>query len=365
MKRLVSTSLFLILLWLQALTRTGAAESVSRDFDVTAGEATETLKHFAMQANREIMFSPDALAGEKTMAVKGHWNPREALDRMLAGSSLQGIEDSPTGALMVIRAPQKLSSETQQTSPLHPKTMKSKNPLTLLIAWMGLALAPAEAARAAEATTAVRASVGQEAITGVVTNAATGRTLEGARVVLQGTGRETLTDNQGTYRFSEVAPGSAVISVSYTGLTTVAIPVTVAAGTANRRDVGLTSDIYTLSKFVVSGEREGNALAITMQRNSTGVRNVVSADAFGSLDGNPADLLVRLPGVSGTTQDGDFRFVQIRGMSQQLSSITRDGDRMASGNQSGSREFQFLAVSSESIERFEVVKSPTPDMDAD
>lgn len=91
----------------------------------------------------------------------------------------------------------------------------------------------------------------------------------------------------------------------------------VTAGSTNRQDVGLTADIYTLSKFVVSGEREGNALAITLQRNSTGVRNVVSADAFGSLDGNPADLLVRLPGVSGTTQDGDFRFVQIRGMSQQ------------------------------------------------
>ncbi len=243
--------------------------------------------------------------------------------------------------------------------------MKTKNPITLIAGWIALAMAPAQAAHAADVNPAARVAAGREAITGVVTNSATGRTLEGARVVLKGTGRETLTDNQGAYRFSDVATGSAVVVVSYTGLNTVEIPVAVSPGTANRQDVGLTSDVYQLSKFVVAGEREGNALAITMQRNSTGVRNVVSADAFGSLDGNPADLLVRLPGVSGTTQDGDFRFVQIRGMNQQLSSITRDGDRMASGSQSGSREFQFLAVSSESIERIEVIKSPTPDMDAD
>lgn len=339
---------------------------MARAFDLEAGDATETLKHFAAQAKREIMFPAAPVAGVRTNAVRGVFTPREALDRMLADSGLVAIEESRTGALMVNRAAAAQSkSGNQENFDQNPKAMKAKNPITLIAGWIALAMAPAQAAHAADVNPAARAAAGQEAITGVVTNSATGRTLEGARVVLQGTGRETLTDAQGAYRFSDVAPGNVVLSVSYTGLNTVEIPVVVAAGAANRKDVGLTADVYTLSKFVVSGEREGNALAITMQRNSSGVKNVVSADAFGSLDGNPADLLVRLPGVSGTTQDGDFRFVQIRGMNQQLSSITRDGDRMASGNQSGSREFQFLAVSSESIERFEVVKSPTPDMDAD
>ena len=36
-----------------------------------------------------------------------------------------------------------------------------------------------------------------------------------------------------------------------------------------------------------------------MQRLSAGVKSIVSADAFGGLAGNPADLAIRLPGVEG------------------------------------------------------------------
>src|SRR5258706_14665573 len=108
--------------------------------------------------------------------------------------------------------------------------MKPRNPVALLIGWIALASVPAGPSAAAETSTAPPARVGEEAIIGIVTNAGTGRTLEGARVVLVGTGRETLTDNQGAFRFSGVAPGSGVLSVSYTGLNTIDIPVTVAPG---------------------------------------------------------------------------------------------------------------------------------------
>jgi iron complex outermembrane receptor protein len=66
----------------------------------------------------------------------------------------------------------------------------------------------------------VQAAFAQSTLTGSVTNAATGATLEGARVVIQGTNRESITDAIGTYRFDNVPPGSVTLSVSYTGLTT-------------------------------------------------------------------------------------------------------------------------------------------------
>ena len=68
-----------------------------------------------------------------------------------------------------------------------------------------------------------------------------------------------------------------------------------------------------MSPFTVSGEREGNALAITLQRQSTGIKNVVSTDALGTLAGNPAELVARLPGVAGEAVGGDIRYVRIRG----------------------------------------------------
>lgn len=128
----------------------------------------------------------------------------------------------------------------------------------MLIAWLGLTLAP-ESADAADAASMVETAnpQAQATLSGTVTNAATGRNLEGARVVLQDTGRQVLTDSDGMYRFTNVAPGSVTLSVSYTGLDPVAIPVQVVAGSPNRHDVGLTAEIYRMSAFTVSGEREG------------------------------------------------------------------------------------------------------------
>ncbi len=239
--------------------------------------------------------------------------------------------------------------------------MSSRTSLLLLVVSLGVATISSRPLRAADSAT-----VGQTMVTGTITNSGTGRTLEGARVVLAGTGRETVTDITGTYRFDNVPAGSVVLSVSYTGLNTQDIPLEVSAGGVNRKDVGLTADIYTMSKFVVASEREGNAQAVTLQRLSSGVKNIVSSDAFGGLAGNPADLAVRLPGVEGESVGGDFRYIRIRGLNQNLSTITQDGNRLADAASAGAtREFQFQTVGSDSIERIEVVKSPTPDMDGD
>ncbi len=202
-------------------------------------------------------------------------------------------------------------------------------------------------------------------IVGTVTNSATGVPLEGARVALKGTTRDVATDSSGSYRLGSVPNGNAVLIVSYTGLNPAEVPVTVSEGITTR-NAGLTSDIYLMGSFVVESEREGNAKAITLQRQSDGVKNVVSADAFGGLAGNPADLAMRLPGVEGESVGGDIRYLRIRGLHQNLSSITQDGNRLADAGSAGAtREFQFTTVSSDSIERVEVTKSPTPDMDAD
>jgi hypothetical protein len=163
----------------------------------------------------------------------------------------------------------------------------------------------------------------QATLTGIVTNSATGAVLEGARVQLKGSALETTTDNLGTYRFQGLPAGEAVLLVTYTGLSPAEAAATLGAAGTVRRDVGLTAEIYRMSRFVVGSEREGNAKAITLQRLSDGVKNVVSADAFGALAGNPADLAARLPGIEGESVGGDNRYLRIRGLSQNLSTITR------------------------------------------
>ncbi len=81
-----------------------AAESAVQRFDLPAGEATEMLKLFGVQAKREIMFPAEAAAGIRTNAVVGSYAPREALDRMVERTGLTVAEDAQTGALMIFRA---------------------------------------------------------------------------------------------------------------------------------------------------------------------------------------------------------------------------------------------------------------------
>ena len=50
-----------------------------RRFDVPAGDATQTLARFAEQADREIVFSPAAVRGVQTNAVRGDFPPRATL----------------------------------------------------------------------------------------------------------------------------------------------------------------------------------------------------------------------------------------------------------------------------------------------
>ena len=209
---------------------------------------------------------------------------------------------------------------------------------------------------------AAPALLAQTSLTGTVSNAATGRTLEGARVAIPSLSREAVTDGQGGYRFDDLTPGNIVLSISYTSLDPMDIPLTLTAGTPTRRDVQLTAAIYKLDKFVVAGEREGNALAITRQRQADNVKNVVSADAFGSLSGNPSELLERLPGVVVERVGGDPRYVSLRGTPGDLNSIQIDGNRRATA---GERSLNFESIGSDFIESMELIKSPTPDMDAD
>lgn len=245
--------------------------------------------------------------------------------------------------------------------------MKSKNPLAVVIGWFALALAPNQAGLAADASPAgvVNPSSTAGSITGQVSNANTQAFLEGAVVELVGTGQATTTDREGRYQLSGPA-GDALLTVSFTGLDTVQVPVTIESGRSVVRHVALTADIYRLEAFNVEGAREGSALAITLQRQSPNVKNVVATDAFGTMtEDNVGQFLQRLPGLTADFSTGSVREVMVRGISASLNTVEMDGIQLANTNSSGTnRFFDFLQASISMIESIEVTKAPTPDRPA-
>ncbi len=80
-----------------------AAEAGPKPFDLPADTAEQSLKRLAEQSGREVLFLADAVENVRTQAVKGEMTPRAALDAMLAGTALTGVEDATTGAITIRR----------------------------------------------------------------------------------------------------------------------------------------------------------------------------------------------------------------------------------------------------------------------
>ena len=202
-------------------------------------------------------------------------------------------------------------------------------------------------------------------VSGRVSNAATKSYLHGAIVQLSDSDHSTITDREGRFDLRNVRPGDVTLLVSFTGLDAQQIRLAVAPGQTVQRDVELTSQIYKLEKFTVAGEREGTALAETLQRQAPNVKNVISSDTFGNVaDGNIGDLLQHVVGITADYNGPDVRQVSIRGVSSALSSVTMDGQHMASAQSSGlGRSFEFEQASLGNIETIEVTKAATPDME--
>lgn len=203
-------------------------------------------------------------------------------------------------------------------------------------------------------------------VAGTVSNAATRNLLEGARIEARGAGRAVLTDATGRYVLDGLPPGPVELVVTYLGLDEQRRNVTVAAGGRVAQDFDLSAQVYRLGEFRVTGEREGNALALTAQRNADNLKNVAALDAYGNLPNMSAgELAVRLPGVASQLDDeGNVTGVFIRGAASTLNRVNVDGQLMS--NVGGfNRQFQTHSLTGAMFEQLEVIKGHTPDQSAD
>ena len=240
-----------------------------------------------------------------------------------------------------------------------PNPSLTVKPHRLLLTLVSFVIVIAPLARAAADTRAT--------LTGYVSNTATGNLLEGARIELPQLGLTALTDPTGRFVLGGVPAGTHEIVVSYTGLDAARAQVTLAAGERAVRNFDLTSGIYRLDAFKVTGEREGGAAAITAQRNADNVKNVVAMDQFGTLPNMSAsEVAMQLPGVSATlTEAGLVNGLNVRGMSATLNTITMDGVLLTGRDDSLNRSNNIYVYSSAMFDQLELTKGHTPDKWAD
>ena len=196
----------------------------------------------------------------------------------------------------------------------------------------------------------------------VVDNTGT-RTLAGAQIRIPETGRSAVAASDGSFRFIEVDPGQYTLVVSYAGTQTVEQAVTIEGNEVVRAEIGLGS--RTDENIVVVGQRANLASSLSRQRASDTIESVLTQDAIGQFpDQNVAEALRRATGINVLNDQGEGRFVAIRGLDPNLNSASINGARVPAP-ESDVRSVALDVLPTELIGSIQIKKSLTPDMDAD
>jgi TonB-dependent receptor len=123
------------------------------------------------------------------------------------------------------------------------------------------------------------------------------------------------------------------------------------------------SEATTVEEVVVTGQRATQQRAIDRQRAATGLTSVAAADEIGNLpDRNVAEVIERLPGVGVQYDQGEGRYVSVRGVPSDLNNYTINGFEI--GNPDGNtRRLPLDIVSGQLLNRVEVAKVKTAGQD--
>ena len=203
------------------------------------------------------------------------------------------------------------------------------------------------------------------AVVGKLTNADNNRVFAGAKVAIKELNISTQTSRDGSFRFNDLPAGTYTLIVRYLGAAPVTKVLRVTQGSTATPVISLEAGNSAMADILVKGVRSGQASALNQQRVSDRISSIVSADAIGQFpDQNAAEALQRLPGLSIERDQGEGRFVGIRGIDPNLNNVTINGLNIPSP-ESGVRSVALDVIPAELIQTLEVSKSVTPDMDAD
>jgi hypothetical protein len=209
-------------------------------------------------------------------------------------------------------------------------------------------------------------------VKGYVTDAQTGESLVGATITLTESGgkttkRGTVAGLDGSYTLREVPEGMYKLTVSYISYKTATQELTVGRETMTR-NITLSGTGNDLSEVVISGRgnRESESSTRRTEQKADNVLNIIGAKAISLLpDITVGNVLQRVSGVSVVrNSSGDGQFAIIRGMDKRYNYTLVNGIKIPSPDNKN-RYVPMDIFPADLLERLEVVKALTPNMEGD
>ncbi|HWX53539.1 MAG TPA: TonB-dependent receptor [Verrucomicrobiae bacterium] len=212
--------------------------------------------------------------------------------------------------------------------------------------------------------TPVTAQVDKGAIAGTVKDT-TNAILIGARIEVEPSGKRAVSDSQGQFRINDLVSGDYTLTVSYVGFSPSVTVVKVAGGQTASADALLKVASKADEVLVTAEQVSGEAEAINIERTADNIVQVLPAKVITSLPNtNIADAVGRLPSVTLERDEGEGKYVQIRGTEPRLSNVTINGVLVPSP-EGNVRNIKLDVIPSGLVERIEVNKTLSANQDGD
>lgn len=207
----------------------------------------------------------------------------------------------------------------------------------------------------------------QVSVSGLVSGVDNGELLIGAAVQLVEAGSSVASGLDGSYRFNNVRPGTYTLKVSYLSYETYSAQVVVGASplVANVQMKEL-SIMLEGASVIARRDESSEQTARLIEKNNMNVVNTISAKEIEvSPDITVANVVQRVSGVSlERNNNGDGQYAIVRGMDKRYNYTLVNGIKIPSSDPRN-RYVPLDIFPSDLLERLEVTKALTPNMEGD
>ena len=198
-------------------------------------------------------------------------------------------------------------------------------------------------------------------IQGKVTDAKSGETIPGVKIMVEGEGKGAYTDFDGNYKVLDLSDGNYTLTFKYdTYRIDTVRNIQVNSLNPITMDVKLYVAVQEITEMSVTKtvQRDNNAGTVQMQIKSAQVMDGISSETIKrGTDSKASDVLKRVSGAS--IQDN--KFVVIRGLSDRYNFALINGASLPS-SESDRKAFSFDIFPSNMLDNLYIIKSATPDL---
>ena len=202
-------------------------------------------------------------------------------------------------------------------------------------------------------------------ISGKVFDGETGEPLPGASVIVKSSEKGISTDVKGAFELKGITQDQITLTVSYVGYKRYIMDHDFSDDPRLQVNIQLEPFSENINEVTIEGQATGQVEAMLEQKRAESIKNIISSEQVEQFpDMNAAEAMQRIPGITLQRDQGEGRYVQLRGTPPEYTSFQVNGEQIPSPEE-GVRYVGMDIISADQIHKIEIAKVNTPDMDAD